>query len=796
VTAFNRLPSYVVGVVIYPPDPERQWGVSVRAEAGITKKATGLRRLRVEVEGAVQGVGFRPFVAELAKRLGLAGFVGNDTSGVFIEVEGDEARLAAFISALSAEPPRLARIDHVEISQLASTGTAGFAIVESRRTSNHEALVAADAGTCVDCLREIRDPKNRRFGYAFTNCTNCGPRYTIVRDVPYDRERTTMAMFTMCAACRAEYDDPSDRRYHAEPVCCPDCGPTLHLLDATRTAIAGDPIAGTVAALRRGEIVAIKGLGGYHLAADAQVEAAVARLRARKHREDRPFALMVADVEQVRRLCCVDEHEEELLTGPAQPIVLLTRKTGDAVATAVAPGLRELGVMLPYSPLHHLLLAAFGGPLVMTSGNLSDEPIAFADSDALDRLDVVADAFLIHNREIETRVDDSVVRSVAGRSMPIRRSRGLAPSPIALPWEIPRPVLACGAELKNTFCLGRGHHAFVSHHIGDLTNYETFQSFVAGIEHLQRLFAITPEVVAYDLHPDYLSTGFARDLPGVDLVGVQHHHAHVASCLADNGLAGPVIGVAFDGTGYGGDGIVWGGEFLIADLATSTRAANLAPVPLPGGAAAIREPWRMAASYLDAAYGGSPPGDLPVAARNAARWDTVRAAARNGVNAPMTSSAGRLFDAVAALLDVRDEVTYEGQAAIELEQLVDLDETGRYTATVSDDDVPQVLAVDLIRSVVRDRASGVGRQTVAARFHRGVAGMIVEVCRRLRERHGLTTVALSGGVFQSPLLLERSVAGLTEAGFDVLTHHRVPPNDGGISLGQAVVAGARDRETG
>ncbi len=750
-------------------------------------------RLRVDVEGVVQGVGFRPFVSALARRLDLSGFVGNDTSGVFIEVEGPPELLSRFVAALLDEPPTLARVERVRTRALRTTGDRGFTIVASTTTAARHALVTADAGTCEECLQEITDPRANRYGYAFTNCTNCGPRYTIVTGVPYDRAHTTMSAFSMCARCRAEYDDPDDRRYHAEPVCCPDCGPALRLLDARGAPVAEDPITGTVERLQAGGIVAIKGLGGYHIAASAFDEVAVSRLRAAKHREDRPFGLMVAGLDAARQLCVIDDDEAALLLGPERPIVLLTRRTASVVASAVAPRTGELGVMLPYTPVHHLLLQQFGGPLVMTSGNRSDEPIAFEDDDATNRLAGIVDAFLVHDRRIETRVDDSVTRSVDGRAMLIRRSRGFVPRPLRLPWEFERPVLACGAEQKNTFCLGRGHQAFLSHHIGDLENFETLESFVTGIDHLQRLFAVTPEVVAYDLHPDYLSTKYALDLPGVELVGVQHHHAHIASCLADNGVPGPVIGVAFDGTGFGPDGTVWGGEFLLADLWESQRAAHLSPVPLPGGAAAIRQPWRMAAAYLDAAFGGEPPSGLEVARRNAGRWQAVRAAAAAGINSPLTSSAGRLFDAVAALLDVRDEVTYEGQAAIELEQMAEPDAGTGYIASVSDDEIPRVWAADLIRSVVADRSAGVHRAVIAGRFHHGVARLIVDMCDRLRERHGLGTVALSGGVFQNVFLLRLSAAMLSESGFDVLTHRQVPPNDGGISLGQAVVAAARDR---
>ncbi|MGH3211645.1 MAG: carbamoyltransferase HypF, partial [Trebonia sp.] len=585
-------------------------------------------RVAVRVEGIVQGVGFRPFVHALAGRLGLAGLVGNDVDGVFAEVEGLPAAVAEFLRALERDAPPLARVERVTATAMTPAGTASFEIVASDPAGRRGTLIAADTATCADCLRELADPADRRFGYPFINCTNCGPRFTIVRDVPYDRPLTTMAPFTLCEQCAAEYHDPANRRFHAQPTCCAACGPGLTLLDAagkphdsgslatlwraqrsTIPAISAQPGPTAVEAagvlLRTGRIVAVKGLGGYHLAADAASEAAVATLRARKHREDKPFAVLTAGLAEARLLCEVDDAAADLLQSPARPIVLLPRRPDADVAASAAPGNRQLGIMLPYTPLHHLLLAAVGRPIVLTSGNVSDEPIAYRDDDAVDRLSGIADAFLTHDRPIHIRTDDSVARAVRDRPMLIRRSRGYVPAPVTVRSAsfpgFDRPVLACGAELKNTFCLAKGRHAFVSHHIGDLENAETLRSFTEGIEHFSRLFDITPQVVAYDLHPEYLSTKYALDTGDVDLVGVQHHHAHIASCLADNDADGPVIGVAFDGTGYGTDGTIWGGEFLIATMADFQRAGHLAPVPLPGGAAAIRQPWRMAAAYLDAA---------------------------------------------------------------------------------------------------------------------------------------------------------------------------------------------------
>jgi hydrogenase maturation protein HypF len=742
----------------------------------------------------VQGVGFRPFVYSLATRLGLSGWVGNDVDGVFAEVEGPADGVRHFLHALSAEPPPLARVDRVSTTSMTPNGGAGFAIAASDPTGRRRALVSADSATCGDCLAELADLADRRFGYPFINCTNCGPRFTIVTGVPYDRPLTTMAPFAMCAACAAEYHDPGNRRFHAQPVCCPVCGPRLRLLDAHGAELPGDPLPLAGQRLAGGQVLAVKGLGGYHLAVEAASQTAAAALRGRKHRADKPFALMVADLAAARELCEVDAAGQALLASARRPIVLLPRRPGARVADAVAPGNSELGLMLPYTPLHHLLLRQMAAPIVLTSGNVSDEPIAYRDDDALTRLAGIADAFLTHDRAIHIRTDDSVARPVRGQVSLLRRSRGYAPEPVTVAAGFPRPVLACGAELKNTFCLAAGTRAFVSHHIGDLENFETLRSFTEGIEHFRRLFGIDPEVAAYDLHPDYLSSKYALELDGVDLVGVQHHHAHIASCLADNGEEGPVIGVAFDGTGFGTDDTIWGGEFLLADLAGFERAGHLATVPMPGGAAAIRQPWRMAAAYLDAAFGGEPPAGLAVQSRNAARWPQVVALARRGINAPATSSAGRLFDAVAALLGVRDSINYEGQAAIELEQWADPAEHGAYPAGLSAGPGPvRVGGAELVRAAAEDLLAGTPPAVVASRFHAGVAAVIAAVCGRLRERSGLATVALSGGVFQNRLLLGLAIDKLTGAGFAVLTHHRVPANDGGISLGQAAVAGARDR---
>jgi hydrogenase maturation protein HypF len=757
----------------------------------MTAAATAVRS-RVRVEGVVQGVGFRPFVHALAERFGLTGMVGNDGRGVFVEVEGHRASVTAFIDALLTEAPPLAVVERVTTASIRPTGATGFAIVASPKDGEHTALVAADTATCDDCLAELFDRDDRRFRYPFVNCTNCGPRFTIVLDVPYDRPNTTMAGFAMCADCATECADPADRRFHAQPVCCPACGPALRLLDQAGNDVDGDAVAEAALRLRDGAVVAVKGLGGFHLAADAGSQPAVAALRGRKRREEKPFAVMVAGIEAAQSVCHVSDAEASALAAPARPVVLLARRDGDVgMAASVAPGNRSLGVMLPYTPLHHLLLDAFGGPLVMTSGNLSDEPIAYEDDDARSRLATIADCFLVHNRPIHIRTDDSVARVVRGREMVLRRSRGHAPRPVALPWALPRPVLACGAELKSTFCVAKGRRAFVSHHIGDLENYETLRSFTTGIEHFCRLFEVEPEVVAHDLHPEYLSTKHAFEMEGVELVGVQHHHAHVASCLADNGEVGPVVGLAFDGLGWGTDGTVWGGEVLVADLTGFERAGHLDVVAMPGGTAAIREPWRMAAAHLDACFGSDVSPDLAVLARNRPRWDDVIAVARAGLSSPLTSSCGRLFDAVAALIGVRDVVSYEGQAAIELEQLADPAETGSYPVAIGAGPPLRVAGSDLIRAVVDDLSAGTPPPVIAARFHNGLAAAAVAVAVQVAGAAGLDTVALSGGAFQNVLLLTGVTDGLEAAGLRILTHHQVPPNDGGISLGQTAVAGAR-----
>jgi hydrogenase maturation protein HypF len=746
------------------------------------------------VDGVVQGVGFRPFAYGLAGEHGLTGFVGNDAAGVVCEVEGVPEAVEAFCAALAGRPPPLAVVERVSAEDLAPTGGQGFTIVASDAAGPRTARVSPDVATCDACLAEVRDPAARRYRYAFTNCTHCGPRFTIVTGVPYDRVATTMAGFAMCADCRGEYEDPTDRRFHAQPVCCPACGPQLRLVDGEGAEVAGDPVAETVALLRAHRVVAVKGLGGYHLAALASSDQAVGALRARKHREDKPFAVLAPTLDAARALVDVDPAAEGLLRDRRAPVVLCPRRTGAPVAESVAPGNRWLGVMLPYTPLHHLLADDLGAPCVLTSGNVSDEPIAYEDEDARTRLAGIADAWLAHDRSVRTRTDDSVVRVVAGRPMPVRRSRGYVPDALTLPRPATAPVLAVGAELKHTFCLATGPRAVVSHHVGDLENYETMRAFTDGVDHLSRLLEATPAVLAHDLHPEYLSTKYALDRAedeGLSLVGVQHHHAHIASVLADTGENGPVLGVAYDGLGLGTDGTLWGGELLVADLDGFTREGHLDPVPMSGGVSAIRQPWRMAAAWLDAAYDGDPPPGLDVATRHAGGWDDVVALARSGTSAPPTSSVGRLFDAVAAVVGLRDTVTYEGQAAVTLEQAVDVTETGAYAMAVDPGPPVRLRGADLVRAVAEDVRCGADLGVVAARFHRGLVDATAAALDVLRDRSGLATVALSGGVFQNAVLVSWLVPALEARGMRVLLPRHVPVNDGGISLGQAAVAAAR-----
>jgi hydrogenase maturation protein HypF len=750
-------------------------------------------RSRIRVTGIVQGVGFRPFVHGVAGELGLAGFVGNDESGVVIEAEGPAPAVDALVVALRERPPALALVTGVTAAAVPVRGDAAFTIAASAAHGRRAALVSPDTATCGDCLAELRDPGDRRYRHPFITCTNCGPRFTIVTGVPYDRATTTMAGFPMCPACAAEYHDPADRRFHAQPVCCPGCGPTLRFTGGVGDPGGdpdGDPIRAAADALRSGAVLAVKGLGGYHLAALAGDEAAVAALRARKHREDKPFAVLAPGLDGAAELGEIGPMEAAELASRRAPIVLLRRRAGAPLAAAVAPGNDHVGVLLPYTPVHHLLLDELAVPIVLTSGNVSDEPIAHLDDDARRRLGGIADAFLTHDRPIRTRADDSVLRVVGGRTYPVRRSRGYAPEPLRVPVAAAAPVLGCGAELKNTFCLLRGSEAFPSHHVGDLENAETLRAYTDGIAHLQLLLDARPAVLAHDLHPEYLSTKYALARAEADprllLVGVQHHHAHLAACLAEHGERGPAIGIACDGLGYGTDGTLWGGEVLDVSLTGFARIAHLEPAPLPGGVTAIRQPWRMAAAWLHAA--GLPAEGLAVASRNAAWWPQVWRLLGSGVEVPLTTSVGRLFDAVAALVGVRDRVNYEGQAAIELEQRASaVGECAGYPARL---DGALIRASDLVRAVVADLRAGVDAPTISARFHAGLADALSAAAVLAASASGRDAVALSGGAFQNLRLLDGVSRRLATAGLRVLVHSRMPCNDGGISLGQATVAAA------
>ena len=731
-------------------------------------------RRSIAVTGVVQGVGFRPYVHSLASRLGLSGFVRNRAGGVIIEVEGAADALDRFVSELRGRPPPLARIEELSCEERQPRGDAGFRIDASESRPGGTAFISPDVATCPDCLRELDDPGDRRHRYPFLNCTNCGPRLTIVTGAPYDRERTTMAAFAMCADCRREYDDPRDRRFHAQPTCCPRCGPSLRVLDARALPVdAPAPVAYAARALLEGRIGAIKGLGGYHLACDARSERAVVALRARKSREEKPFAMMVADLAAAEALAHVSGAERELLLSPARPIVLLRRLAGAPVAPSVAPRDPLLGIMLPYTPLHHLLLRETRAPLVMTSGNRSDEPIAHEDADAFDRLQGIADFFLAHDRPIHTRCDDSVVRVVGGRPLPIRRSRGSAPMPSSLPVPLREPTLALGGQLKSVFALAEGRRAFLSHHLGDLDHPAALRAWEQSIARYRELCRIEPRHLVHDLHPDYASTRWAEE-QALPRIAVQHHHAHFASCLAENGLTGPAIGVCFDGTGYGLDGTIWGGEFLVGDLRRVERAAHLLAVPMPGGEQAIREPWRMAVSYLRAA-GEDVEAD-----------GVLLRMLERGVSCPLTSSMGRLFDAAAAIAGLRGRVSYEGQRAIELEWL----------ATGADGEPPYPVELDdgvvdtrpLIRALARDAREGLAAARIARRFHSSVVELIARTCLWLRRRGAPDSVALSGGVFMNAILLEEASQRLSGLGFRVLRHRLVPPNDGGLALGQLAAA--------
>jgi len=757
------------------------------------------RRIRrgIEVTGMVQGVGFRPYVYRLALEHHLAGQICNTPAGVAIEIEGAPEAVEEFLARLPAEAPPLAHITDIAVHQLSCDHDSGFRIVTSQAGPEPRVLISPDVAVCEDCLQELFDPTNRRYLFPFINCTNCGPRFTIIRGIPYDRTRTSMNVFSMCPQCQAEYDDPANRRFHAQPNACWECGPQVDLRDNQGQRLhVSDPIAATAAHLRAGAIVAVKGLGGFHLACDATNAAAVERLRERKRRVEKPFAIMAPNLAAIEKLCDVDAASRALLLRHERPIVLLPRKEGSPVAEAVAPFNRYLGIFLPYTPLHYLLFAAgHFAALVMTSGNLSEEPIAIDNDEALHRLKELADFFLLHNREILLRSDDSVVRVVGGRARQLRRSRGYVPVPVFLHKEVP-PILAVGGELKNTVCLTRSRQAFLSQHIGDLENVESYNFFEEAIGHLRQVLEIEPRIIAYDLHPDYFSTRWALAQKGVQLVGVQHHHAHIASCMAENHLEGRVIGIALDGTGYGTDGHIWGGEVLVADDCEFERRAHFAYVPMPGGAAAIREPWRMAVGYLAHHFGEEflrfPIPFVrqldPYQVKNLLRMTQGRC------NSPLTSSCGRLFDAVAALIGLRQRVNYEAQAAIELEMCM-ADPRGDVPAyPLRIQQRAQGWEIDsrpLFEALLSDISEGQPVGLMSRRFHNALVEVFTRLAGVLRENLGLNRVCLSGGTFQNVYLLEHLTAQLEDNGFQVFSQTEVPAGDGGLSLGQALIAARR-----
>jgi hydrogenase maturation protein HypF len=752
-----------------------------------------MERRAIVIRGIVQGVGFRPFVYSLASRLHLHGYVKNQTGSVLIEVEGESKALDHFFANLTATPPPLAQINHVAWEPRHVLGDSVFRIEPSDADSSDPIYISPDVATCEDCLIEIANPADRRYRYAFTNCTNCGPRLSIITGAPYDRAQTTMAPFVMCGMCQAEYDDPASRRFHAQPVACPECGPQVALKNSAGQVIETDePIAFFARALRKGAIGTLKGLGGYHLVCDATLSATVASLRQRKHRDEKPFAVMVPNLAASETLCEIDAAERELLVSARAPIVLLRKRRTCLVAGEVAPGNPWLGVMLPYTPLHHLLMRAVEGtPLVMTSGNRSDEPIAYQDDEALERLPDIAELFLVHNRPIHVRCEDSVTRIALGREVPIRRSRGYAPRPIEMPIRCPIPILAVGGQLKATFALGRDSQAILSHHLGDLDYYDAYRAFIRDVELYESLFGIKPLALVRDLHPDYAATRYAEERAAsesIPVLKIQHHHAHLAGCMAENGLIGPTIGVTFDGTGFGTDEAVWGGEFLIGDYRQFQRAAHFRYVGMPGGDQAIREPWRMAIAHL---------GDAKVSNEGLkARLlrtplQAVERMLESGLFTPLTSSAGRLFDAVASIAGVRDVVSYEGQAAIELESLASQVSSSETYPFGLDGESPMVIDTrPLIASVADDTKEKVNPAVISRRFHSTLVEIIACVCNKLRETTRIEAVALSGGVFQSTLLTCEATQRLQEDGFGVYRHHLVPPNDGGLSLGQAAIGAA------
>ncbi|MEW5734747.1 MAG: carbamoyltransferase HypF [Thermodesulfobacteriota bacterium] len=744
----------------------------------------------ITITGLVQGIGFRPGVVRLAKRFNISGTVRNTESGVLVHAEGFENDLAAFAAAIPRSVSPLAQVTGIAALPAAFDGFRDFTILESRDRGPLRTLIPPDLPTCPECMAELFDRENRRYLYPFINCTYCGPRYSIIKTLPYDRPKTSMEIFPLCPACRAEYEDPEDRRFHAEPNACPVCGPRLAFRDAEGRPVAtDDPVGAAATVLKAGKIVAVKGIGGFHLCVDAENEEAVSRLRDKKYRGDKPLAVMARNLDAIRIFAEFSDKEEQALLSAARPILLLRKKEPFLLAEDVSTGLASVGTMLPYAPVHHLLFSRGFRAVVMTSANRSGEPLCIGNEEALARLSGVADGFLVHDRDIRVRCDDSVSHLVAGKARTMRRGRGLSPAPIRLSCETPQ-ILACGAQEKNSICLTRGKDAFVSQHIGDLDDFATYGYFTTAVTHLGSILGLSPELVACDLHPDYGSTRYARQ-SGLPALAVQHHHAHIASVAAEHRLSGPLLGIALDGAGLGTDRTVWGGEVLLVEGARFTRLGHLSPVPLPGGDAAAREPWRMAASHLFTRYGTSFLDHDGLPLFTLAPVEKVSALCRmmaRGLNAPPTSSMGRLFDAVAALVGLRGTCTYEGQAAMELEALAGVQDAAPYGFLLEKGDGLGISCGPLIEGVLRDLAAGVSAGTIAARFHETLVQTFTAVCRELGKKTGVWQVALSGGVFQNRRLLGGLFAALSREGFSVYANEQVPANDGGISLGQAWVA--------
>jgi hydrogenase maturation protein HypF len=757
-------------------------------------KSDVIKRMRYHFSGIVQGVGFRPFIYRIATRHSLAGFVQNRSDGVIVEVEGPEESIASFIAGVNEELPPLADVSDISRKEIAVRNDKVFRISESETGGLGKVHITPDIATCGECFKELFDPEDRRFRYPFINCTNCGPRLTIIKDIPYDRINTSMSCFPMCPLCRSEYENPADRRFHAEPNACPACGPSLELLDKAGNALSEkDPMRKTIALLLEGYVVAIKGLGGFHLAVDAANDEAVKRLRSRKFREEKPLAIMVKDIDVAARISRIGKEEDALLKSPQRPIVLAGKRESDMVSPAVAPGVSDLGIMLPYTPLHHMLLEKHFQALIMTSANQVDEPICIANREAIKRLKGIADYFLVHNRDILVRCDDSIATVSAGKKRMLRRSRGFAPKPVTLKKSYPE-ILALGPQMKTTLCILKGNFAFLSPHIGDMETPEARDFYRESLTLMQKIAECKPDIIACDLHPAYYTTKLAEDLPSSRIIRVQHHHAHIVSAMAENGIEGEVIGLAMDGTGYGLDGTVWGGEFLVADEANFIRIGHIMNYLLPGGEKAIREPWRIAVSLFKEAYGNNWPD---VAERlnigpKKNYYEAMERVMTHRFNSPVTSSLGRLFDGIAAILGIRQNVTFEGQAAMELEAAAK-----SKAGIILPFDIPEtdnVFCLDftpMIRKIVDEIMAGRSRAEVAYSFHLTLSVAFCGVAEAIRRRTGLNRVVLSGGCFQNRILTEKTIAGLEKAGFDIFFHDVLPTNDGCISLGQAVCAGAQ-----